>query len=206
MSEPRKASEVLLSLEEKINMLLKIMSSYDMSSKITLDRVNKMYLYIESLKNETEQENQAQHNESSTIDVSSATAIPMSESPVISKRSMRSEESLAAIQPASQDLQPTPQKRSDSERKVPVMQRVSDQTGKDMFMAEVSIFDGDNKLVLKTKTNAAGKWQAYLKPAKYSVNIVKTDTETKKRFETLQDINVPDSSSPFTLPVVIIKR
>lgn len=213
--EPRKASDVLLSLEVKINNLTKIISVYDMNIKLILDRVNKVYNYIEKLQNEMQAEtSETQNNDVSfqdheVVQSSGDNLITVTENPIGHRRTSRPDTYVRKDSAASSDAEPNytnAPKDSSSDKKIPVIQRVTDPTGKDLFMAEVTILNDQKELVLKTKTNAAGKWQAYLKPGMYVVNIVKTDTATKKKFEALQDITVNDSSTILTLPTAIIKK
>lgn len=211
-TDPRKASEIILSLEEKVNTIIKIMSVYDMNMKITLDRVNKIYekvnkvhKYIEDLEAENSQPEVFKNYEQlpiekitqepeAVIQTSIEHVITATDLPIVNKRSARSE-------PYSQESV-----QLDMEKKIPITQRVTDNTGKDLFMAEVSIFNENKDLILKTKTNAAGKWQGYLKSGNYTVGIVKTDTATKKKIEAFQQITVNNSNSTLTLPTAIIKR
>ena len=44
--EQRKATDILISLESKINLLIQTISVYDMNSKLMLDRINYIYNYI----------------------------------------------------------------------------------------------------------------------------------------------------------------
>lgn len=91
------------------------------------------------------------------------------------------------------------------DRKIPVVQRITDKTGKDLFMAKISVMDENQQLVLETKTNASGKWQAHLKPGTYIVHIVKTDTATKQKIEAKQTITVNPVNGTMQLPVAIIR-
>jgi hypothetical protein len=206
MSEPRKASDILLSLEEKVNSMVKIISVYDMNMKLILDRVNKIYKYIEMLEQEAQQEQGKEPAIEYSVDNPIIVADSTAET-IMQRRGVRVEVPVEKFDP---QVPAVPEKRvvdsGNSDKKVPVIQRVTDHTGKDLFMAEVTILNDNKELVLKTKTNAAGKWQAYLKQGQYSVNIVKTDTATKKKIEALQDINVSDSMTTITLPTAIIKR
>lgn len=190
--EPRKASDILLSLEEKVNNLIKIVSVYDLNIKLVADRVNKIYSYIEEVKKSQEEPIQPE-NDDFKLYTQPEHIISISEEPIVTKRTPIPEVSRS-------------EPDTTSEKKVPVSQRITDNTGKDVFMAEVSIFNSNKELVIKTKTNAVGKWQAYLKPGPYSIAIVKTDTATKKKIETLQEIVVPNSNVIFILPVAMIKR
>jgi hypothetical protein len=266
--DPRKATDIVLSVEEQVKLLTKVMYSYDLNIKLVLDRVNKIYKYIERLE-ETERqmieeaEAQKPAEEPRIIDVpANAPAMTQVEDPkeVLGyRRTSRVQtpvpasmgehaQATASIQaaikarqqssvgqnqttqspqvkpgappsPANQPKHPTAQPivkqpsvasssppAATSDRKIPVVQRLVDQTGKDIFMAEVSIIGSDNQVAAKVKTNALGKWQSQLKPGKYTVNIVKTDTTTKSKIEASQTIEVQNSNSAITLPVAIIKR
>lgn len=202
--EPRKASDILLAIEERMNSVVKIVALHDTNIKIILDRVNKIYTYISKLEAEYNEEHQLQENNNATIvNVSSENNIPIAEKPTSDRRTPRVETYTASVTPSNQE--PT-SFSTDKDKKVPVTQRVTDNTGKDLFMAEVSILDNKKELVMKTKTNAAGKWQAYLKPGNYSITIIKTDTVSKKKIEGYQDISVADTNSAITLKPIIIVR
>jgi hypothetical protein len=195
--EQRKASDVLIDLERKIDNILKIISVYDMNIKIILDRsnktfemLNKIHSYINQPQENEPQPISPKHEE--PIKISAADAITITETPMQNKRV------------------PTPEPEQQQEdkfiKKVPVVQRVTDSTGKDLFMADVIITNEEGKSVYKLKTNATGRWQALMKPGNYIVNIKKTDSATKKIIEASQNITVPPSNVGMTLPVAIIKK
>jgi hypothetical protein len=205
MSEPRKASDILLQLEEKIDKLTKIVSVYDINVKLILDRVNKIYAYIEAIPEDNSAPPSPQQE---TYQISADNIMTEVEDQVGHRRTARVESYIPSppISP-----QPAPEITSfNSDKKVPVTQRVTlvDGNGavKDLFMAEVSILNENNEVLFKTKTNAAGKWQAHLKSGNYTVKLVKTDTATKKKIEAIQEIVVNDSNTTITLPTATIKR
>lgn len=206
--EPRKSTDIILSLEEKVDKLTKIVSVYDMNIKIILDRVNKIYSYIQMLESEMLNEKQTATQQPEIIQTEKEHIIPVSTAPIGNIRTARTEpvpsQPIIPAIPVQQE-QISMAKPSNG-KKVPVIQRVTDDKGKDLFYAEVSILNEQNELVMKTKTNANGKWQAYLEEGLYKVNIVKTDTSTHRKLEAMQDININDVSKPITLPVIIIKR
>lgn len=214
--ESRKATDIVLSLEEKINTLTKIVGVYDMNIKIILDRVNKIYSYIEMLQREMAADQNAGpvqniQSDKDIVEADSEHALTVSDKPMNHRRTPRSEMYTSEVLPATPiQAPPTQVVSSDNNKKVPVIQRVTwvaaDSTTKDLYMAEVSILNENKELVSKVKTNAAGKWQAYLKPGSYTINIVKTDTATKRKIEALQDIQVNDSNTTLTLPTVVIKK
>lgn len=204
--QPRKATDVLLSLENKVETLTKLVANQDMLLKIIANRTNSIFSYIEELKKEYQEQVVAQAKATQSEDQEEEPKIVSSPAPeqviteadlskqVGEKRGMRA---------------PSPEQEkmaAQDGRKVPVMQRVSDSTGKDLFMSQVVISDESGKEVYKTKTNAVGKWQASLKPGQYTVHISKTNTVNKKVLEGTQKITVNNSSSTITLPVAIIKE
>lgn len=224
VSEKRKASDILLALEDKVSTLTKMMGVFDMNTKFLLDRINYVYLYIKQVQ-ELDAQSQAPETKEAFPGEQNI-KMPQLPIQIMSSNNMITEETdpkgqrrtsrsgvysdPALTQPISAPkLQVQPQQISDqfSDKKVPVIQRVTDHTGKDIFMANVSILDENKAEVYNTKTNAVGKWQSLLKPGKYHINIVKTDTATKKTIETSQEINVVgNTGSVMILPVMIIKR
>jgi hypothetical protein len=196
MTEERKATDVLLAIEAHLLTLAKSMSTYDLMSKLTLDKVNKIYAYISRLELELAEEQKVQQ----AAPQQEMPSMQIDTSPVGTRRTSRVE-----AQPVQQAQQENKQLNIDN-KKVPITQRITDNNGKDLFMAEVSVMNDKKEVVTKTKTNAVGKWQAHLKPGKYIVHIAKTDSATKNKLEAMQDIIVPNMDSTFTLPVAIIKR
>jgi hypothetical protein len=210
--EKRKASDILLGVEDRVNTLIKIMSVYDMNTKLLLERVNFIYSYIKQVQalDEAQLTSPPASLFPEPIQASSEHIITEEQNPIGHRRTPRSDFFNNAESMPSTVATPLQQIAQDqlSDKKVPVIQRVTDGKGKDLFMAEVIIFDEQKQVVVKTKTNAAGKWQAYLRPGKYNVSIVKTDTATKNEIKADQNINIVGSniSTITTLPAVVIKR
>lgn len=216
--EPRKATDVLLDIEKKLDNLTKMVVNNDMLVKLMADRANKtydmttkIYSYIEELKQEyiAAQGGNSQSSENQDAQVINSPPVEqiVMDAPFDQpgdRRGARTPQRQEPVLAAPNTIQEQPQQSEG--RKIPVVQRVSDNTGKDLYLATVVISDEQGKQVLKTKTSTAGKWQALLKPASYMVHISKTDTVSKKVFEGTQKITIPNSNSTFTLPVVIIKR
>src|ERR1700743_2399977 len=86
--EPRKSTDIILSLEEKVDKLTKIVSVYDMNVKIILDRVNKIYSYIQVLENEMANEKQAVQ-QSDIVKTQKEQIIPISDVPIGNVRTSR---------------------------------------------------------------------------------------------------------------------
>lgn len=214
-SPQRKATDILLAIESKMEVLQKLVHNQDMLLKITADKTNKIFTYITELQQEYKQtqEEQVQEEEPGIMHISNEHQIVEAKEQVGQRRidrvgSQPSPQPILAI--PNQSNQPSPietvQATQNGDKKVPVIQRIADQTSKDIFMANVIILDHNGKEVHKTKTNAVGKWQAILKPGNYTVNINKTDTTTKKILQSSQNIIVNNSNSTITLPVHILYR
>lgn len=89
--------------------------------------------------------------------------------------------------------------------KVAVIQRVTDPTGKSIFLAEVEIFDENNNQVFKSRTNGVGKWQASLSVGTYKVRISKRESVTKQKIENYQTITIDGRISQLNLEQLIIQ-
>lgn len=214
MSEDqRKASEIILSIESKLDNMLKTMGSYETNTKLILDRVNKVYLYIEEVKKSY---SIVQENEENFTNLDEP--ISISKDPIINKRSAKPLPDANGLQnPYKMDgfnevkkieTVVVEEKNSEiiSDKKVPVIQRITDQTGKDIFMADVLVCNSKQEAIYKTKTNAIGKWQAHLRPGAYTINVSKTDMNTKKKLEIKQEINIPASNATVVLDALKITR
>ncbi|HEY5267703.1 MAG TPA: hypothetical protein VII94_01050 [Candidatus Saccharimonadales bacterium] len=91
---------------------------------------------------------------------------------------------------------------------IPTMQRCVDGNNKTVFLANVEITDlVTGRQVVKTRTNAAGKWMAPLSVGNYRVVIKKgaTPATNKAALEAIQDISVDGSVTPLELPMVIVR-
>jgi hypothetical protein len=214
MPEQRKATDVVLAIEGKVDALIKILSSYDHNMKLVLDRVNKVYSYVEEVKQSYKQQDN-NSTEEAVININDGAKIEISEKPIVEKRNTKSasaEQSDISINPMPYRLDGFDQRVSNNveskttDKKVPVIQRVTDQNGKDIFMADITVFNDKLESVYKTKSNAVGKWQAHLKPGRYTVSVSKTDMASKKKLEVKQDITIPQSNATITLDILKITR
>ena len=207
-------------LNQKIDTVIKIVSMYDMNIKNILDRTNKIYAYIDQVQKEYSIEQAKQ--QASTINQTNQIIqqLLLKEEPKIINISpekaieeVKSEEVNPSQRRGTRIEAPAPIKSSKEEivekpgKKVPVIQRVTDNTGKDLFLADVSVIDEDSKVIHKTKTSATGKWQAHLKPGVYNIHIVRMDNSTGTKLEALQKITVAtDATGTMTLPTAVIVR
>lgn len=211
-AEPRKATDVLLSIEEKLSNLIKLLTVSNMNSNLTIARMNalgtkvdEVHSYTEGLKKEYNQAPGLQLEPSIISSPPPEEAIKVSAGHIVNNRRKPAEETEYFKDHSSNEVSAPVVPQNNSSRKIPVQQRItSAETGKDIFMAEVLISDEDGAVINKARTNAVGKWQAHLPPGTYSVSITKTDTKTKQEIKSLQKITVIDSGSTVILPVAMI--
>jgi len=183
----RTVSEVILDLEKKIDTLTKLYYNSDMLLKNILNKLNSNQENKSTIPQEIIKPSIKEEQTPDNFFTDSDSIIEESKAPTSKRRDSRPE-SYKLNTPA------TPISNQDSER-VPVMQLVKDYKNKNVFMAEVIVSDSDNNIVLKTKTNAAGKWQAYLKPDRYLVKVLKVDQSTKRQMEKTEIIIVSHDST-----------
>jgi hypothetical protein len=78
----------------------------------------------------------------------------------------------------------------DNGNKIPVSQRITDENGKSLFLADVEISGGNLTAPHNLRTNGVGKWQTSLSPGYYQVKIKKFESLTKKKIDVVQDITI----------------
>jgi hypothetical protein len=202
----RKVSDILLSLEEKILTLTKTVAANDMNNKLILGNLNK--LLAKSIEPVI-----SGKMPSVTADTDNKRETPQpvllevnKNPPIVNKRQIITK---PEVTPVSFELPtPTHVRADEKKSKIPVGQRITDNKGKDLFMADVLVTNLEtNEVVNKSKTNAVGKWQTYLPVGKYSVHISKiTDSTTLNKIESLQEIEITPQMKSLQLPIAIIKR
>ena len=221
MSDPKKASDVLLELDAKVDTILGMVQLYDTNLKLILNKVNQTHAAVTNLivnsnlsdlqKTEIQQQLAPLQN-SNVVDVPKGVPIRLAtefpgqrrlEPRNISEPNTQVQFTERAPEPAPA---PPPISSQDLGRKIPVTQRIQDLQKRDLFMADVTILSMNKDIVAKVKTNALGKWNAVLSPGKYIVSISKTDPTTKQRFGDTQEIVVNGSEKICSLPLVFLDR
>jgi type IV secretory pathway protease TraF len=227
--EKRSASEILIQLENKITTLLHLSHSQDLNLKILSNKLNAVIEILEKNHISLPENIESNSLSISTPESNSSVVVPLlvpeaTNEPVGLRRTSRPsanasrEDSVKLIAPQqnaeiilpsattpTQEPQDLEFKDYNSDVKIPLMQRVVNDTGKSVFMADVEVFDDKKQSVFKTKTNAVGKWMASLPSGKYSVMLSKRDPSSKQKLESRQEIIVDESELPFNLPLLILK-
>lgn len=205
----RTISDVVIGLENKIDLLVKVTYGNDINSKLMLDRLNRISKSLEKLVTLTETGNAAAIN--TVREVVSVSTNQENDFPSFQPQTGNSEVLVQNEEPGfsmTVETNPTGVRRTarpetyepveQTKKVTPVFQRVFDESGKKMiFMADVEILSGeDRSLVLKTRTTATGKWQAPLSPGRYIVNIMKRENAGRKRLEYTNSFEIKESNVP----------
>lgn len=227
MSEIRKASDILLDLERKIEELSREMKLNNQTQMLILSKMNTLInptlppiagpdkIIIPGGQKIQSSNQPLDTNNNNAKRVGQDTSVPGSNKAKNADIEFTEYLSKRANQPKTDDsfknfLKDKIIKNETSdlkmERKIPATQRVQDDTKKDLFNAEINIFI-DGNFFLKTKTNALGKWQAQLPPGEYLVKVSKMDTVSQKKMEAEGKITIPpNANSTIILPTLIVNR
>lgn len=250
MSEPRKASDILLSLESQVSQLVALYRSQDLVLKVLSNKLNNLIETVGKL-NQTEETNNNTLNlqvpHSSPVPIFAEYKLPQEVAPKGFRRTSRPETyttqepipkpqrvtlgqitapppeptvefpvqfpefapsnqpSLPAKKPSV--TQPQETRVVKSTGSIPVQQRLVDQNGKAIFLANIDIINlqTGETVFSKLRTNGVGKWQASLSPGAYQVKISKQESLSKTKLELSQDIMVDGLSPTQELPMLICK-
>ena len=232
-NESRKASDVILELESKINTLLGLAATQDLLMKLLSNKLNDLILVVNAgTKPVTKQVTiEAVDDSPKLLPISNESKLPIQELPTGFRRTSRPETysgdnaflqksdqgvvkfpmQLPNAQKEAEVIMPSPAEPEEMQKQVlsnaiPVMQRVVDKTGKSIFLADVEVFNnGAQKPLFKSRTNGTGKWMATLAPGEYKVVIRKRESLTKEKLESTQDIVVNSDVSPLELQTLIMR-
>lgn len=183
----RKATDILLEIDRKIDLLLKYQTTNDLNQKLILDRLNRL------LKVNVEHFTTVQ------------TEMPANK-PLMAKPAQMASEDINEYGEVQKEveLQPKIGRRdqripTQDGKKIAVQQKIVYPDGKNVIIATVEIYNMSNVLVKRTRTNSAGKWNATLDPGKYLIHITKSATTEKPLVEQRYEVEIPISHGPLEL-------
>ena len=239
--EPRKASDILISLETKVDQIFGIIRNQDLLIKVLTNKLNSFIETINSMIEDHEDPPKTP-NEPQIQTVIAGNSLPVETAPVGFRRTSRPETfenntpkqviamqapAVAVPKPTPQPevqfpeyvepKKPTPAKKVKAEQptqpakitntgsKIPVSQRIVNEAGKALFVADIEVINSDNEIVHKTRTNGLGKWEASLSPGAYKVKISKQESLSKSAINITQDIIITGETPTQNLPVLIAK-
>lgn len=198
----RKASDILLELEEKINNLEKNMKNIEnilqlqsFQFKLIIDNLNK-------LSKQNQQANELIAPVSSAS--STMSAVSGAESLIERKNRLMSTHA-SSLLPKELSLKQPPSENANNQvfvdggKRVPITQKIVLFDGNPLPAARVIIKNEKNEQIKTIETNNTGRWQTALPPGKYSINVFgKYMGGAILEFD--QSFEVPDISSTLELP------
>jgi hypothetical protein len=204
----RKATDVIIDLETKVDSLVGYIKNMDNNIKLLLGHINELKM----------------------VGVNPPVVAPNSSPPAVAKQAMKFEEmpktnifdglkEQAGIQDNStnnsieeqpddeliEEVVHTGERRgsrvaTQSSNKISVSQQIFMPDGSPMFLASVEIMDFNGMLVKQTRTNTKGRWIAPLEQGNYSVHVVKrTSDNSKEPIELQFVVEIPSSEAPLEL-------
>lgn len=177
MSDKRKASDVLLDLEGKIDKIGGVIIQLDLNVKTILNKLNIADATIAEPPSPPKQKL-----------VLRATAKPVTDSPVTDPPV-----------PTMDDVT-FPQAEQKKRRSV-VEQRVIYNDGRPVILANVTISEVEvpTNIIDKVVTDSHGKWHSQLFGGKYIIEVKKGPTSAKRPFQMEYEIEIPGNGRPLSL-------
>lgn len=220
MTEPRKASDVLLALETKIDQLLGMHKTLDHNIKLLSNKVNNIMLSNGNL--ELKKAPEFTIEAPKTISIIKENQLSIEQAPVGFRRTSRPETfeqnntskdiptSNIALASKTIDKIDTSKDVAPIETpnlpKISIHQRIVDKTGKAIYLANVNIKNlTTGESIYKGRTNNVGKYSALLPLGDYSISITKSEALDKPKIDELQKLIVDGASNPLNLQTLIIK-
>lgn len=227
----RKATDVLLSIESKLEALLNHHKTQELNLKILSNKFNSLIENIPKYLNEHKQSLARPQVRIEAADVADPKNIPISSNfnihsesePIGFRRTSRPEtfeerevipdnreSSIQKIvknfeNSKQQENTPTIPAKLSEGAVAQVTQRIIDKNQKSIFLAEIEVKAQDGAIVHKTRTNSIGKWSATLPAGKYRISASKRETSNKQKIEIFQDIEIDGSKNMLQLSDLIVK-
>jgi len=215
MSEDRKATDVLLQIESKVDELLSHIKTNNLANKIILERLRIVTENLEkvSLKSPSVSVSDNVSGKKPNLSVSADFTKPISHtasepqqkqlSDKISVTTLSLKDKIKkAMDEAKEDTAslefPAAKEKN---KEISVQQKIIDIEGSNIFMANVEIFDLNDVLIKKTKTNQTGKWLAKLSTGSYNVTVTKVGTNNKPSINVKYSIEITNENSNLELPI-----
>lgn len=173
----RKASEVVLSLEDRIDKMDNKLDIIDVNVKAILNKLN----LAGRRRFQGQKSTPAQ-----PVAVSKSVSGPIAKAPI----------------PTQEDVVfPQIAEPPGENRKSVVEQRITYDDGRPVILASVTISDAEIKTntIAKIKTDSHGKWHTQLFGGKYIVEVVKGPTAAKRGFKIEYEIEALGDGKPLTL-------
>jgi len=219
MENNKKASDVILEMNAKINSLLDMVRSLDLNMKIISNKLNLIQNKTSPYVAETQVIKTAPTIISPDVELIKSNQLKeINNSESFSKRGSRNDVSTEKfIAP-----KPIPAEKIIVSKKeevfkdynddpplvegalIPVSQKVYGENGKPIFLAEISIRNTKTNKIVKTKTSGRGVWQMPLEVGKYEIIVGKRLVNSKEKKEIKQIVVIDGTQVPFEADIINI--
>ena len=201
----RKASDIILALEAKVESLTRQLSNIDNNIKLILNRLSN---------NNTKQPSIIPEPPVTEVVAAKKPLLPgLKPNVVLGPSGLQFQNETATTQQLTKSSKEKIEEKEDfdftqvvstppvSGRKVAVQQRITYPDGKNICLANVELKSSNGEVIKKLRTNAMGKWIAVLEPGNYTVSIMKSANKNNQDVELTFPISVPESDRPIELPI-----
>jgi len=227
----RKATDILLELESKLNLILEISKNQDLNLKLLSNKINILSSKIDdNIKSAIKIDNvgtdaiESQINNaflstpydlSLKVDDSPSDGFRRTSRPETFSKNNKSAQTLqknVVINENVQDIifqspknEKVEKETSQSFGAIPVVQRIVDKNSKSVFLADVEVKSSSGEIVIKTRTNGTGKWVGSLNPGTYKVMVKKRESISKQQLECVKEIKISESKDTLILEDIVLK-
>jgi len=211
----RKATDVLISIESKLESLLNHHKSQDLNLKILSNKLNTLVDALPKLIEATKEKPappkftvEIADSAPQLTKINSDSNIKLEVTPQSDRRASRDSDDYFRDY---DDKSLVIEKKIEApvnkvtDKIVQVTQRIIDKNQKSIFLADVEIKSLGGDFSQKAKTNSVGKWSANLSPGQYRVSISKRESNTRQKIDVTQDISVDENKSIQILSDLIVK-
>jgi hypothetical protein len=214
MTDQRKATDVLIGLEKKIEDLLSYQKNQDLLIKKISQQLSDINKSISDLKSSFSDQSAAFTAELKVEPSKELKTIPgLKPGIVIGKfkgEEKNTNESLENNDDSNQtSLKEQNKKRGtrqvNSNKPMPIKQSLKYPDGRPLAMAKIDIYDVDKiNLISSVKSSILGEWVESLLPEKYIINIFKKASGDKPEVSLEYMLDIPNSTTPLKLDDLII--
>lgn len=178
MTEPRKASDILLKIEESIDSIPKEFSS----NKEELKQIKALLNTI-------------------SADLALVKGYYLNTDHLLKLvlQKINIENRPLQVEPVRKEIKAEPIKVDHEVKEVVVHQTALYASKKPIPLAEVRVSQ-NNQLITKTRTNSQGKWTLKLAPGTYQFHVVKAPIDNKQKIDIILNITVPSDQQQMEIP------
>ena len=203
--DTRTATDILIEIERKQDLILGYVKNLDNNFKIVLARLNSnaMQPVVQAPVALPQPEPR-----SALVKMEEVKKVKFEDLPKTNKFQEMAKEVGIDVEEEEllEDPLPTGQRRGDRAQKTESGTRVAvsqqiEYSGKPVILATVNVIDGTGKSIKMTRTNTSGRWTAALEPGMYTISVLKISADSSKpKIDTSYLVEIPQGKK-IDLPI-----